>query len=244
MANTAASTLITRTLDNISRDSLQLTKSGVKLETRALDWLNHTMWRMARRHDFKEMYKRNTASTVDGQKTYTMPTNYKQIILITVRDGNNSIKLRQMSPREFNKRIPYPENETEGRPTVYIPFGNEFDLFEIPDAVYTMYMRTIQWPTTITSASSLIDYTPNKDDVIVAGMTAEAFDHIQQFGANTKYTTNFGTKWEQTFQSRLIRAILEDERRADYDPIAKGFDSSAYSYIGEYWNDPLIERNL
>ena len=236
MANSAASTLITRTLDNLSRASTGTTRSGDTLSNLAIDWLNRTMLRMSRKYDFREMYKKYSSATVDGQKSYAFPTNWKIIIDMTVIDGFSSKKLELVLPQYFDKVIPYPEQFTERCPTWYAPYGNNFDLYSIPDTAYTMYCRSVQWPTIITSIATLIDYEPNKDDIIVAGMTAEGFRHLQAFEDAAFY--------DKEFKERLAEAIDLEERLPDWDPVGRGFNSSYGKIpVGEYYNDPFIWRN-
>ena len=181
MPNTTASTLITRALDNINRASNGTTRSGSTMSTLMIDYLNRAMNRMSRKHDFREMHKTYSASTVASQKSYSFPDNYKVIKDLRVIDWLSSRRLHMMHQRTFDEYHPYPEINTTNRPEVYTPFGNAFDLYPIPNAVYTMYIRTIQWPTVISSTSSAIDYFPDKDDIIVSCMTSDGFKHLQMF---------------------------------------------------------------
>ena len=234
MSNTAASVLVTRAVDNVSRLSTSTSNSGATLSDKCIDYLNDVMVRMSRRHDFRELYKRYTASTTADQKTYILPSSYKDILVLVLRDGSNSRKLISVSPHLFNKRIPYPENESTGLPTWYIQYGDEFDLFKIPDTAYTMYIRTTQWPTKITAITDLIDYKTDKDELIVAGMTAKLFDYLQMY--------EDGAVWESKFLMQLKEAILIDEALPDYDPVGLGFGADTSTLPGDYWNNPLISR--
>jgi hypothetical protein len=139
--------------------------------------------------------------------------------------------------RRFDEGMPYPENETIRIPQWYVPYGNSFDLFPIPDAAYVMPIRYIKRPATISSTATLIDFEPNKDDVVVAGMTSALFNHLQDF--------EDGAVWEAMFKTQLKEAILEDLDNMDWDPVGRGF-SSGYNeaYIGEFWNDPFVKHSL
>lgn len=233
MANTAASVLITRTLDSLSRISTGTTRSGITLENLSISWLNTVQYRMSRIHDFREMFKRYTASTAASQKTYSFPTDFKVIISMAVIDGSSSTKLTMVLPSRFDKVIPYPENWTIRRPRWYVPFGTDFDLYPIPDATYTLNCRTVQWPTVITLTSNLVSYAPDKDDIIYSGMMSEAFNHLQMY-------EDAGI-WDKKFTSKLGEAISIDKNMPDYVPVGRGYDSgSELTYIGEYWNDPFI----
>jgi len=190
------------------------------------------MFKVSRRHDFREMYNINTTTpTVDGTKNYNFPTNYKVIISIRVIDGTNSKKLTMLLPNRFDQLFPYPEDDSEGRPDYYIPLGNTYDLYRIPDAAYDTEIRNIQWPTVITATSDLISYEPNKDDMIVSGMTVEAFKHLQLY--------EDAALWAVSFKAELDDAVLADEDMLDFQPRGAGFVTGV-TYTGEYWNDPLI----
>lgn len=231
-----ASTLITRAMDNSGRSSLGTARSGATLENKNIHWLNDVMRRMSRRHDFREMRKQYSAATIASQKTYSFPTNYKTLRDFRLIDGFNSIKLIMLIPERFDKRVPYPENHSTGRPHWYIPYGKNFDLFKIPDAAYTIYMKTTQWPLSITTIGDTIDYDEDKDDIIVAGMTSENFNYMQMY--------EDGIAWNNTFEDRLRRAILRDEESPDWGPMGRGFDSQRDDmYWTEYWNDPMIRGN-
>ena len=245
MANTTAGTLITRSLDYISRASTGTTRSGQTMENMAMSWLNTAMMRISKLHDFREMYKLYTRDTVASTKSYTFPGNYKVILSLRVEDGTSSRKLEMILPQRLDKARPYPEDDSEDKPSVYVPYGNEFELIPIPDAAYTMYIRTIQWPSSITSTATTIDYEPNKDDVILAYMLADAFNYLQML--------TDATKWEGTANKRLAEAISIEERLPDWNPVAEGFSSIPREYTssdrydtvtGEWIVNPFLLRNL
>ena len=231
--STTASTLITRTLDNLSRSSSGTTRSGATMTNTGIVWLNKTLIRISRKHDFREMFKKYSSATVVSQKSYDFPDNFKVIISLTLIDGFNSRKLTNVYMQGYDKKIPYPENYTTGIPAWYIPFGTTFDLYKIPDAAYTLYCRTVQWPTTITATTDTVDYATDKDDIIVAGMTREGFRYLQMYEDSGD--------WDAEYKKLLQEAIDVDTDRPDYVPVAKGFDSgSGKAFLGEYWNDPFV----
>lgn len=233
MANTAASTIITRTLDNLNRASAGTTRSGSTMETQSIAWLNRIMYRISRQHDFPELLKKYSSATVDGTKNYSFPTNYKTIFDLTVIDGYSSVKLALVLPEHFDKRIPYPEQYTERLPRWYVPYGDSFDLYPIPDDAYTLYCRCVLWPTIITATSDLVSFTPDKDDILVAGMTKEGFAYLQMY-EDAAY-------WTKEYATLLQEAIALDRKLPDWYPVAQGFDSGySTTFIGEYWNDPFI----
>lgn len=245
MANTAASTFITRALDFMSRISTGTSRSGRTMENMAMDWLNTALFRMSKKHDFRELYKQYTANTADGTKLYAMPSNWKVMLDLRVIDGFSSRKLKHIRYRQYDAAYPYPEDDTEDLPEFYIPFGNDFELYPIPDAVYAMYIKTIQWPTVITATTNLIDYEPNKDDLVLAYMLAEGFGFLQML--------TDAAKWETTAKDRLKSAIELERRMPDWAPQGVGFDSieqTAWAEdqydtsTGQWIVQPFLKRKL
>jgi|WetSurMetagenome_2_1015567.scaffolds.fasta_scaffold596150_1 hypothetical protein len=231
MANTAASTLINLALDNASRLGTTTTKNGTPLSTFGITVLNRTMYRISRKHNFRECKKTYSAATIDGTKSYTFPPTYKTIHDIRLIDGSSSLKLVHLQSQYFDDVVAYPENHTEGRPGWYIPYGDNFDLYPIPDAVYTMYTRCTIWPIVITASTDLVTYKPDKDDLLVYGMTEELFQLLQLHEDAAVYNGKF--------RVALREAIDLDSNYPDWSPVGQGFEHSRDRYIGDPWKDPM-----
>lgn len=237
MANTAASVLITNTLDQLARAGASTTRSGETLTNVGITWLNWTMYNISKKHDFKEMKKLYTRSTVSGTKGYTLPENWKKIVSLRVIDGSSSQKLVRLTERKVDKYRPYPAGDETDRPVWYYPYNNYVDLIPIPDGAYELQLRVIVYPTVITSTTDTIDYEPDKDELIVAGMTYRAFRHFQMY--------EDASFWKSEFKDMLKDAIDTDEDPIDWEPYAEGFSAVNTEYnIGEYWNKPFVFGNL
>jgi len=238
MSNTAASTLITEMLDNLSRAGTATTRSGTLISARGLTILNRALSEVAKRHDFVEMKKRYSTSTVASQKTYAFPSNYNAIVDMVLQNGTDSRKLRIVMPDAFEKYVPYPESGTTGVPSVCIPFGDNFDLYPIPDGAYTVRCRATLTPAVITDSATAIDYTPDKDDLVVAGMTYRAFMMLQMF-------EDAGV-WKAEFKALLKDAVLNDEdTHLDWSPKGEGFNALGDALpFGDTWNMPMYRRNV
>lgn len=247
MANTLASVLITECLDNLARASTGTTRSGATLESKALEWLNKTEMDISKRHDFREMKKRYQMSTADGIKSYNFPTSYKNICsmkLFETTNPYNSRKLKLWLPQSTDKKVPYPEGDTENIPLVYAPYGNVFDLLPIPDRVFTIEARVILYPTKITDVSSSVNYEPNKDELIVSGMTYRGFMYLQSY--------DDAKAWKNDYRDFFNSAVDLDIDEPDYSPVGEGFDgyssnvdsvSRSGVYPTEtYWANPLLVR--
>lgn len=231
MANTLASTLIARALDNASRLGTTTTKSGTTLTNFGIDVLNRTMIRMSRKHDFRECRKIYSASTTASVKNYAFPTGYKTIYDIRLIDGTSSRKLEHAQGQKFDELVSYPEGLSEGRPVWYVPYGNNFDLYPIPDDAYAMYLKCTIWPTKITATTDTVTYDDDKDDLMVFGMTEELFQLIQMHEDSAV--------WNAKFQTGLKEAIDVDGRYPDWNPVGIGFSSGRVRNVNDPWMGEL-----
>ena len=236
MANTQAGTLITRALDNVSRLGTTTTKSGTTLSAFGIDVLNRTQNRMSRKHDFREHRKIYTASTTASTKNYALPTGYKTIYDLRLIDGTSSRKLEHAQGQHFDEMVAYPEDQSEGRPCWYVPYGNSMDLYPIPDASYNMIIKCTVWPTTITATTDYVSYDSDKDDLLVYGMSEELFQLLQMH--------EDGAVWGAKFKIALRDAIDVDGKYPDWNPVGRGFDFTKERYVGDPWLDPFVRRNV
>lgn len=237
MANTAAGTLINRALDNVSRLGTTTTRNGTTLSNFGIDVLNRVMFRMARKHDFRECRQIYTASTVASTRNYAFPTNYKTIYDLRLIDGMSSRKLEHFQGQSFDRVAPYPESMSEGKPIGYIPYGNNFDLFPIPDAAYVMTIKCTIWPTIITATTDVVTYDSDKDDCLVYGITGELFSLLQMH--------EDAAVWKNEFRTALREAMNHDNYYPDWNPVAQGTGTATTVVVtGDPWNDPLVYRNV
>ena len=231
MATTTASTLINRALDNVSRLGTTTTRNGTTLSSFGLTVLNGAMTRLSRKHDFRECRKIYTASTTASTRNYALPTGYKTIYDLRLIDGTSSRKLEHAHGQHFDEMVAYPESQSEGRPVWYVPYGNAFDLFPIPDAAYVMYIKCTIWPPVVTLTTEATIYESDKDDLLVYSMTEELFGLLQMHEDSAV--------WSAKFKIALAEAIDVDGKYPDWNPVARGFGFSQNRYVGDPWLDPL-----
>jgi len=234
MANSAASVLITETLDNLSRASTTTTRSGATLSSQAMSWLNRTQLEASKATNFVELERLYQSATVDGTKNYSFPVNYKEILTVRCIDGTNSFKLRVMLSHIFDKYFPYPEGDSEDRPNIYVPRGNSFDLYPIPDGIYTVQCRVNLLPTIVTTTADLISFEPSKEDMLVSGMTYRGFRYLQMY-EDAAY-------WKGEYRDLLRQAVLNNEACPDWEPVGHGFDTEQV-ITGDYWKKPFYFIN-
>ena len=225
-------------LDNLVRTGLlTLRGSGSTLSSRVQTWLNRAQNKIARRDPYDLLANISTASTTIGQASYQFPTDIRSLYTMRVENGLQSVKLILVQPQRFDYLVPKPNEITTNMPRYYIPYKTRdcFELFPIPDAVYTLRMRYSAWPTAFTDDTSVSDYT-KLDDVIIYYATMYGFMWLQEL------------KDSRFWQVRGDEALQEagnPERDAypDWTPIAQGFSTNPASPIGDYYNDPFIKEN-
>jgi hypothetical protein len=225
--------MATEVLDNISRSSVGQTRSQTTLANRVVTWLDRAGVKIARQEDL--LFQIATAPTVADQLSYVFPENIRAVYSLRLEDGNNSIKLQCYMPWEFDQMVPKPDTTTTARPSVYIPYKttNTFELYSIPDDSYTMRLRYSYWPASLTTDSSVSDYT-YMDDVLIYYATSEGFKWLQELK-----DADF---WQKRGDEALVAAIkAEREAYPDWEQKGRGF-SSQTPYIGEYYNDPFVRE--
>ncbi len=211
---------IKRTIDGVSNERIML-------------WTNWAQAQIADWHTYEEMDRTYTTNTVANQKRYGFPSQMKDIMSMTVQDGASSSKLTYVYYREFDSKVPRPEQNATGRPNWYVDFGTQFELYRIPDAMYTVNLRTSIYPSDYTvSTTGVGSELVRKDALICAVATMFGFYALREL--------EDATYWKNEVAKPLFVSSLEsDHRDVDWTPIARPF-SSGGDRIGEYVNNPLI----
>lgn len=227
--------MATEVLDNMGRSSTGTTRSGETLADMAVVWLNRAQRRIARKLDV--VTKQSTASTVASQARYSFPSNLRSLYSLRCENGLESIKLKRISRREFNRLVPKPDELTEDQPLYYIVDKptNTFELYPIPDAAYTLRMDHSVWPTDIAADgdnSDFHDVNVDIDDILIYWATEEGYNYLQEFVD--------ARVWRARGKEALDEVIEQMNERQDWEPQAKGFTTRRAGYIGEYYNDPFV----
>lgn len=227
--------IVTEALDNLSRVSTGTMRSATTMATMGARWVNRAQVEVARKYDM--LFRTSTASTVASTQTYAFPTNLRSLYTLVLEDGTNSRKLKCLMPWEFQKLVAKPSEEPTSHSSFYVPYNhtNQFELFPIPDAAYTLRMRHSCWPTALSTDGATSDYHTygiDLDDVLVYLITSYGYQWLQEL-VDAKY-------WRDQAFSRLVE-VYQAERDSfpDWDPKGKGFSTSP-AYIGEYYNDPFV----
>jgi hypothetical protein len=239
MAKTAAQ-MITIVADALGKSESAASISGATLSTRCIDFLNWGQQRMARFYSFHELNTyTESAATVTSVSRYPLVTGTnnlgltrpKDIQSIRLIDSQNSRILVRKSPRWFDQKLPLITNYADGRPHIYIRWGNDVELFRRPDAAYTLYIRYPQWATDLTSGSTATDF-ERKDEVLIAAAILEGYLHLEEYES--------AKIWSARFIGLLTDAV-RGEGDVDWEPqaqaMAGAYGQGGYT-SGEPWIDP------
>ncbi|MHC1596740.1 MAG: phage adaptor protein, partial [Methermicoccaceae archaeon] len=193
---------------NLRRDSTALTDERID---RFINW---AIRGIASFYTFEEMRTTSTTATEADVKSYSFPTNMKDIFTIRLIDGASSRKLIYVHPREFDTLIPYPEQNTTGRSRWYVDYGSSFELYPIPDDTYSLQMRISEYPSELSANSDTPDLV-GKDELIVAEATLIGWQHLRE---DTEVTF-----WRKRRQELMLQAIRSDHSAEDWVAVARPF---------------------
>lgn len=236
MALTGAQ-IVTEVCDIVGKSTAASSVSGADLQDRVLKYVNWGQKRIARVYSFHELnVNKLTAATVTDIKTYPLETGtnnlgltgVKDIHSIRLIDSHNSRKLERWSYRKFDEYYPRPENYATGRPRIYARWGNAIDMFKIPSAAYTLYIRYSKWPTDLTTTTSS-DYS-NKDQLLVTAGVMETYLALEEY-ADAKVW------WERLLG--MMNDAIKAEGDVDWSPDAEPHISRPAYGSGEPYNDPF-----
>jgi len=179
---------------------------------------------------------RYVRSTEKDVKDYSYPTRMRDIIDISLESGSESRQLEYVHERYFDEVVPRPREDTSDKPRYYVDYGDHFELWPIPDAVYPLHIRFTQFPADL-SADTDTSALEDKDHLIIALATAMALDEIME--------DEMAERWQKIYAMRLTNARKGNNTSEDWRPIAKGFNSyDSGSAVTQYWKDPFHGRGF
>ena len=216
--------------ENIKRDT-----DGVS-NARITRWVNWAKDYLADLHTYEEMRVKDTSlATADGDNTLAWPTRMKDLYSATVQDGARSQRLIYVTAREFDSVVPRPATYSEDLPKWYVDYSSTFELFPIPDAVYSMVLRISQYPADLSGASDTLALL-RKDALVTAIATTFGFYSLREI-EDAAY-------WGSEIVPALYEAsLLTDRSHEDWVPVARGFgDTEGVSLSGQWWTNPFTGR--
>jgi hypothetical protein len=208
------------------------------MSTRLSRFLNLAQQRLARVKDFEEMRQIENGTfaitsnpTVDKKLSFA---NVREVYSFRVLDliGGEARKLKQVSPRLWDKTIPEPEYFARDIPTHYTIWAFVAEMWPVPDIAYAYEARYTAWPTPFVDATptQVSDYLM-KDELLIALATAYAFDSLSKsVEADRRYKVA-GQLLSESLNMDTLQPDLE------LAPARSIFNAS--SFTPEYWRDPF-----
>jgi hypothetical protein len=230
------------TLAEIKTEIKQGLGGRADIDSRMDNIVDLAQLRLARIHDFDELRMKDTVDTVvsadaESDKVLSFPTlantRIRKIYSIRRKQSGQTLagKLDRVLTRKWDKVIPEPEYYSRGYPTHYTWFNNtEFELWRVPDAVYTLVIRLSRWPYQVatTGEGNPIDL-ENVDDLIINLSLSYIFHSL---GRGDKAKDFFGI-----YSALAKDALMEDV--TDLDQTMAGMKQEDMSVTRGY-DDPFI----
>lgn len=134
----------------------------------------------SRRWRFMEKVFIGTVTT--GSANYAVPTDFQSAVNITLTSPDNSAAFIPYMPFEqFDQLYPDPTAATNGRPLLWYRFGLTINFYPAPDQTYTMNLRYLKVPTTMTLDTDVPDIPLEFQEVVTLGAYAKALERNDQF---------------------------------------------------------------
>jgi hypothetical protein len=218
------------------RENIKRTIDGVS-NARINTWLNWGQGYLADLHTYEEMHSNDTSkATNTTNNTVAWPTRMKDLYSMKVLDGARSRKLTYVHPRNFDRTIPRPATYSENLPEWYVDYSTTFELFPIPDAVYSLVIRCSVYPADF--ASDATESSLLRKDAVMCGIATV-------FGFWSLRELEDATYWGQQVVPPLYEASLtSDHSGEDWTPVARGFQSQATALTGQWWTNPFTGRSV
>src|SRR6266404_5018394 len=141
----------TLTLSDLKDELKRGLGNRTDLDARLTRFLNLAQERIYRVYDFSEMQQITTSSfsvtsSITTDKFITLPP-IREIQSFRVLDGAQSVKLKQVSTRQWDSTIPMPEYFARALPSHLTLWTNSAELWPVPDKTYQYIIRWTKLPT-------------------------------------------------------------------------------------------------
>ena len=184
-----------------------------------------------RKHNFSFLIKEKYASTADGTESYTFPSGMRAFYSLRIQTAGSERKLLNRTARSKDIAVPYPAGQSEGCPVRYTPWGRNFELSPIPDAVYTLYVRCSVWPTDMATGetSALL----NMDDVLCNYGAWILFLSMNL----EKDSRRFGAEYKRGLNDAILADEMAEGGEEDLValPFVGGSNALEPGVTNEYW---------
>jgi len=213
------------------------------IDSRLNNVIDLAQLRIARIHDFDELRQSATVSTVVtgsaiNDKTITFPaltdSRIRKVYSMRLLDSSGIVmarKLKKVLARNWDQQIPEPEFFARGPCTHYTVYeNNKFELWRVPDAVYTISIRVSRWPKQAadTGDGNVLDL-ENVDDLVINLAISYLYHSLGR--------TDKGRQFFAIYRGLAVEALIEDD--TDYDEQMAGISRDNIGGTRGY-DDPFV----
>lgn len=207
---------------------------------RALDMAQD---RIARSHDFIEMFQNDTdaitpVGTPSTDRQYTgMPSTLKDIYSLMHADASDITAenrfLIHVPQRQWRQLLGDSRDLSTGEVSHYSRWNTLIEWFRIPTDPFTLVRRYSIWPTALTIDTQKSDFS-HKDDLIISAATEYMFHSLGM--------RQDAQQWFVIFRDRMERAKREDMYQPDVSLFPRGASEQGGSVPSNYWADPFVRE--
>jgi hypothetical protein len=185
------------------------------------DLINLRQKVVCRFQNFSWMRTTATTSTENGVRSYAMPGDYKDDLLLQYQDAEGGLRDLDMVT-ELWATHRYDQGDV-GEPVAWVNKGSFFDLYPKPDGAYTLRLTYYAYPADLSADSDQNYLTTEHPDLLIAGASAEAFIQLGQYDQATFPEAEFRMLLKEAC-FRDARKILPDELSIVPRPDAQDWD--------------------
>jgi hypothetical protein len=237
------------TLADLKTEIKQGLGGRADLDTRMNNIVDLAQLRLARLKDFDELRQIESTTTpitsvAADDKIITFPTltdaRIRKIYSLrrfAPNDETLAGKLTKVLTRRWDEVIPEPEFWARGWPTHYTVWeNNKFELWKVPDIVYTLQIRLSRWPkkASVTGEGNPIDL-ENVDDLIINLSLSYAYWSL---GRTDKAKDFFGI-----YRGLAKDALMEDAESIDEAMAGVKFPQDI-SQGSRGYDDPFVRSTV
>jgi hypothetical protein len=197
--------------------------------------LNLALQKISRKHDFRDLQRYAYNEIGEGEVYIKTAEEVREVYsFILVDNSGIRRKLVRVAIRAWDKMFENSQRTSTAVPTHYNVWRQDLQLYPVPNDSYKVELKYTVWPDLFEAGvdNNKVAQYEHLDDVIINFATSEMFRQLNQNVEADNYLS--------MAMIELRDAIKEDKIKPD-EFIVPNADIESGG-IGEYWNDPFINR--
>jgi hypothetical protein len=170
------------------------------------DFIRFAELRMARDLRTRQMLKSATTSTISGDGTVSLPTDFLEIRDLHVQ-GTPRFPITYLSPSAFTRDAPADES---GKPVYYTILASDFLFAPMPDTNYTLEILYYAKPTVLSDTTSSNVFLANYPDALLYASLLEAEPYLINDARSQTWATLY---------DRAIKNISDADQNSEYSGV-------------------------